>query len=399
MATYVPVGVQQKFFAKLETTFDTVSAFASADAVPLVSLDFQPKKDYLPSKERVGTASLQREVAGEAGGTWTATFYVKPNGSSVTTEPDTGAFLKAAMGAVDTSSTVKYEFKDSSGEVETVSTLQIAKHVGKGRYEIINGAWVESMDIDLTGNAENMITVSGGFATFGYCYGATVSGSHSSADTTIDVDANDGKRIGVNSYIQFDDAGTVRDNSSAGYLVTAVTADNITISPGLEAGVADDTEIQPFTPAQTLTTNDPIFGSLNYLWSTDLSASLAMISGKVSIATGYHGLSAEGQYGKARRVARGERSVTGEANVYFISSDNDATDWSKFVGAAHSGETWAFLLGAGTTSMAALRITIPKARFNVSGVSDSEAEESTIALTFVARQSAAAGDECNIEFY
>ena len=101
MATYVPVGVQQKFFAKLETTFDTVSAFASADAVPLVSLDFQPKKDYLPSKERVGTASLQREVAGEAGGTWTATFYVKPNGSSVTTEPDTGAFLKAAMGAVD----------------------------------------------------------------------------------------------------------------------------------------------------------------------------------------------------------------------------------------------------------------------------------------------------------
>lgn len=399
MATYIPVGVEQKFFAKAEATFDTAAAFASADAVPLVSLDIQPQKNYLPSKERVGTASLQREVAGEAGGTWTATFYIKPNGSSVTTEPDTGVFYKAAMGAVDTSSTVKYEFKDSSGEIETITTLQIAKHVGKGRYEIINGCWVESLEVELTGNAENTVTVSGGFATFGFCYGAKVDGIHSSADTTIDVETNDGKRIGVNSFIQFDDAGTVRNNSNAGYKVTAVTADNITIDPGLEAGIADDTEIQPFTPSQTLTTNDPIFGTGNYLWNSDLSVSMALISGKLTIATGHHGLTAEGQFGKAKRVARGERSVTGECNVYFIASDDNATDWSKFIGGAHSGATWNFFMGAGGASMAGVQLLVPKGRFEVSGVSDAEAEESTVALSFVARQSATAGDECAINFW
>ena len=401
MATYIPVGVQTKYFGKLEATFDTVSAFVAGDALPLISLEITPTKEFINSRERVGTASLQRRVAGGTGGTWTATFYMKPNGTTVTTEPDCGALMKAATGAVDTSATVKYKFNDGDGEIETVSTLQLARHSGKGHYEMISGCWVESMDLEFNTNAENTITVSGGFASYGFCFGAKVTGSHSAAATTIDLDTVQILRVKENAYIQFDDAGSVVNQSGAGYLVTAVSAsgDTATISPGLETGIADDTEIQPFTPAQTLTTNNPIFGTSNSFYISALSSAVNMTSGKVSISTGYHALASDGQAGKPTRVARGERSVTGDATFYLVSSDDHAVDTSKILGIGVYDLDLGIEFRAGTSTKEALKVSLPKADFNVFAVSSSETDEATFSASVVAKQNSAAGDECVVDFW
>jgi hypothetical protein len=305
------------------------------------------------------------------------------------------------MGAVDTSATAKYELKDSSGEIETISTLQLARHLGKGQYEIINGAWVESMDLEFNTNAENTISVSGGFTSYGYCFGAKVTGAFSTLDTVISVESINGFKVGVGAFVQFDDGGTVRNNSNAGYQITAVNNDTdaLTVSPGLEAGIADDTEVQPFTPAQTLTTNNPIFGTSNAFYVNALSASLDMTAGKVSLSTGFHALASEGQAGKPVRVARGERSVTAEGTFYLVASDDNAVDKAKLIGMGHNDFGLSIELRAGSATKGAVKVALPNALCNIVSASASDTSESTFTWSAVGAQSSTAGDELSVDFW
>jgi len=123
MATRIPTGVEQKFWGKVEAAFDTVEAMGTADALPLVELTITPTKDYIKSRERVGSASLQTEVASSEGGTWSAKAYVKPNGTTVTTAPDIGQLLKAAFGYEDTSGDVSYTCHTSGTEKHEPQSL------------------------------------------------------------------------------------------------------------------------------------------------------------------------------------------------------------------------------------------------------------------------------------
>jgi len=396
MATILPTGVETKFFAKAESTYNANSGFAGTDAVPLNSLEITPTYEFHPSKEQVGSASLQREIAGLKGGTWSAQFYAKPNGTTVTVAPDAGVFLKAAFGNEDTSGDVTYRMHDGSNEVNTTTSLQIARHTGNALYECVNGAWIEQCDIELVGNAEVVINVSGGFASYGWCYGGQMSGGHSTSDTTIQMYSGTSERIGVNARIQFSDGD---DNSGAGYHVTAVdnTTDIITLSPGISGNIGADTFIQPLTPAQTLTTNNPL-GGVGCGLSIGGTA-LGLISFKVSYKTGIHGLSAEANATAANRLSRGAREVTGEINSYFLTSETATEDISRILGGAWNGATLALIARAGAdTTKERMKVNIPSARLSVAPISLPETEEATVNLSFVARQSATAGDELSIDF-
>ena len=124
-----------------------------------------------------------------------------------------------------------------------------------------------------------------------------------------------------------------------------------------------------------------------------------MISFKASIKTGIHGLSAEASADRPTRLSRGAREVTGEVSHYFIASESGGDDVSLFVGAAHSGTVIPIVARAGAdVSKARMKINIPAARFEISPVAIPEAEEATVSMSFVARQSAANGDEISIDF-
>ena len=255
---------------------------------------------------------------------------------------------------------------------------------------------MEQVDLEIVGNAETVINVSGGFASYGWCYGGQINGTHSTSDTTIQMYSNTSERIGVDSRIQFSDG---EDNSGAGYHVAAVdnTADIITISPGLAGAVAGDTFIQPLTPAQTLTTNNPIGGV-----SCGLSiggTAVGLISFKCSMKTGIHGLSAEASATAPNRLSLGAREVTGEIQSYFLTSETAAEDISRIVGGAWNGATLALVARAGAdTTKERMKINVPSARLEVSPVTLPEAEEATVTINFVARQSSANGDELSIDF-
>ena len=402
MATILPVGVQAKYFAKVETTYNTHIAMVSADAVPFINLEFTPSYEFHASKERVGSASLQREVAGIKGGTWSASFYAKPNGGTVTVAPDVGEILKAAFGDENLSGDVTYRMHDGTSEVSSPISLQISRYAGDAFLETANGCWIEQVDIEIVGNSESIISVSGGFASFGYCYGGQINGAISSTGATdATMDSNTVERIGVGARIQFKEPGgtVINGAASTGFQVTAIhpTTDEVTFTPAVGATVADDSTIQPFTLAQTLTTNNPLGGVGCGL--TIGGTAVGLISFKCSMKTGIHGLSAEASATAPNRLSLGAREVTGEIQSYFLTSTTATEDISRIVGGAWQGATLALVARAGAdTTKERMKINVPSARLEVSPVTLPEAEEVTVTINFIARQSSANGDELSVDF-
>jgi hypothetical protein len=400
MATIIPVGVQAKYFAQLESTYNTRAGFAVTDAVPFINLEITPTYEFHAVKERVASASLQGEVKGTKGGTWSASMYLKPYGAGAanTVPPDVGpAILAAAFGNELLSGGVRYRMHDGSNEVTAAKSLQISRQAGGAFWEQINGAWIETIDFEATGNAEPTVTVSGGFAGYAWCYGGQINGAHSSSDTTIQMKTNTAERLSVDSTIQFSDG---EDNGGHGYHVSAVdkSTDIITISPGLVAGVSGDTFIQPVDKSQTLSVNGPLDGVTGTL-SLLGTAGMGFISFKVSMKTGIHGLAGEATNATVSRLSMGQREVTGEIQCYFLTSETAAEDFGRFVGATWDGASGGIIVNIGPgDSLVTAQLNCPNSRLEVTPISLPEADEATAAVTFVARQSATGGDELNLFF-
>ena len=398
MATRLATGTQQQFWGMVETAFDTVQKPAAADALPLINLDISPTQEYLKNMERTGTASLLNEVAGKEGGTWSATFYVKPNGSSATTEPDCGAILKAAFGYVNTSTDVTYSCHDSGADKTEPLSLQFHKRAGIHHYEVISGCWVESVEFSIGANELATITASGGFCSYGFAFGGTLNGAGSTSNAYVTVDNNQAQRFRVGSYIQFNEGGTIKNNSGNFYKVTGITTSNhrVSISPNPEEALDDDTTIEAAAHTQTLTTNSPVSPV-----ESDLSlggTSVGFISASVNYTTG---IKARDEAGSATPVglSLGQREVTGSFNCFMDTSDTAANDISKIVADAWNGTTLAAIVRAGAnTSTEMMKIQLPAIRPEVSAVEIPEAEEATVTINFVARKASTNGDEISVDF-
>ena len=380
MATPI-VGIDAQHWAKLETTYDTVSAFASGDAVPLLEISIEPSKEFHKSMEHTGSASLETEIAGIKGGTWSCSAYAKP--AAAGTAPDINPFLTAGLGTetISGGTSATYSLSNSA------QSLQIGRYAGAGLYEVINGCWVESVEIEITGNDEPKFTFSGGFASYGFVYdGATIA---SGSGTTITVNTAHVGKIQKNALIKIGS----EDNGGSGYTVTAVdnTAETLTITPTLAGSVSASDVIEPVVPGFTLTAST-ILGGVN-AGLTLGGTSVGMISTKYTISTGIHGLNKEATAETSTRLARGAREVTGELNFYYL-SENAAQ-----LGQAWDGTTRAVNLRIGEdTAAKRCKVNAPAARLEVSGLEIPEAEEATFTAAFVCRKSAVSNDELTIVF-
>ena len=374
------VGVDDVYFAKIETTFDSVGSIVAGDFLPLAELKFEPKLDYEMSKEHVGSASLQDEIEAKRGGTWSLVGYVKPKAAGVA--PDMGPVLQAAFGTetIVGGTSVAYTLKESG----TPDSLSFVRHSGDGFYEGCSGAWVEQVDTEIVGGGICKITANGGFARYIHMYsGITVDSIQTAPDTTIKLTTGHAARVSVGARIKFD----TEDNGGAGYLVTAVdtTTDIITISPTLAGGLADLDAVAPVSP--TPVPAGAIQGGIACGLSVDATA-IGMISGKLSFSTGIHGLDKEATANRATRLARGTRSITGTIEVYYLDEN------SPYLAGAWSGTTRNIEQRAGPdTAAARLKIQTPKARMAVAPMAVPEADEATATITYVARKSTTNGDE------
>jgi len=398
MATALATGTQQKFWGMVETTFNTVQKPVAADALPLLNLDINPTQEYLKNMERTGTASTKNEVAGKEGGTWSATFYVKPNGSSATTEPDCGAILKAAFGYVNTSTDVTYSCHDSGADKTEPLSLQFHKTSGTQHYETISGCWVESVEFSIGANELATITASGGFCSYGFAKGATINGAGSASNAYVVVDANQAQRFRAGAYVQFRETpSSVNNNSGNFYLVTGIDSatHKVNLSPNAQT-FDDDSTIESAAHAQTLTTNSPVSPV-----ESDLSlggTSMGFISASVSYTTG---IKARDEAGQATPVglSLGAREVTGSFNCFHDTNNSATSDISRVVADAWNGTTLAAIVRAGAnTSTEMMKIQLPAIRPEVTAVEIPEAEEATVTINFVARVASTDGDEISVDF-
>ena len=382
MATPI-YGVDAKGWAKLESTFNTAQTLVATDAFAFIELTFEPSKEWTKSAEHTGSATLQTEIAGLEGGSWSATCYVKPSGTAGTA-PDGGvsALLTAGMGSVDdAASYVEYNLTSAVPQ-----TLQLAKHAGAGLYEQVTGAWVESVEVSLTGNEPPTFTFSGGFARYSFCYDGAEIASVASTTITLKDSAGDGfhngKIGGVGLRLLCGADGTARVLNSTDY-----AAKTLTTAVGTTAGAGDTISVE--VPDQTLA--GEILGGVDNSLTID-AKSVGVISAKFTIATGYHGLDREATSERASRVAKGTRECTGELEFYYLDEN------AGIIGSGHFDTTREIELTMGSVAGKKVRAKAPAARLEVSAISLPEADEATVSAAFVARKDSANEDETFIGF-
>lgn len=373
-------GTQQAFAAKLEASFDTPLAFGNTDCVALESLELSPEQTWLPSGEHIYMSpDLVDEIRSKRGGTWTAKAYIRcPAAGSA---PDLSAFWQAcAMDQALTPATSAVFAMNA----DQPRSLQLVRQIGDSVQEVANGAWVESVDLEIVGGGIPVLMFSGRFASYGGLRGTpVVEGAVLAGQATVVLEAGSANLIRRGAQVAFG----AEDNAGAGYTITDVADDGVTctISPVLAGNISDADEVTPVYPAAPATPGT-ILNALDC--GLDIGGDeLGFISAKIKYATGIHGLDKEATTDRANRICLGAREVTGELEFYLLDEN-----------AQVQVDTW-----EGTSRAVSIRVgsdvaserftwAMPACRFNVAPLTVPETDEVTFTSSFVAKRSAAPND-------
>lgn len=378
-------GMSQKAWGLKETVFDTPQAFGTIDAIDFREMSFQPTLDFTKLQSHVGTSSLQGEVEEKRGGQWSAAFYVEP--AAAGTPPDIGFLLAHALGqeVIVGGTSVTYNLLDT-----TPSGLQLAKYASDNLMEQINGAWIETLEIEIAGGEEPKITVNGGFASYGMLMqGATLVGNEAAAQTDIGLSPGHARLVRPGVFVAFG----ADNNGGAGYRVTAVNyaTDTITVTPGLAVGASLGDPVTPAIPTQTL--GGTVVGGISCGLSIN-AAAIGMIKSVTTLNTGIRGLDKEATSNRATRLFRDGRVVEGNLEVYYLDEN------AQYMGGAWNGNLAALTMRAGpNVAGSRMKINHLAARLAVvEGIEIPDEEAATATINYIARQSVVPADEMSIVF-
>lgn len=368
---------------KTSTTYDTPVAFVAADAIKCMELKIAPTLNLVEINERTGSQSYTGEIAGRIGGTFSMKVIARTGALGVA--PDDDPAREAAFGAagVDTPSTsVVWSLGAASAAART---LQVGRSNGVGSFEIASGIKIDKMELVLPeSDGHTEITYSGTFADYGFVRaGLTVSGGHSSSDTTIQLSANAYRRLRPGVTIKFGS----EDNSGAGYLVTAVDADTdiITISPALANNISNGDAVTASIP--TPSTSGTPTGSVSCALTID-GNDVPCKSATIALETGL----AEAKEATANKPTRVTKTAKRTVRASFVVFDLDET--TDLRGGAWNLDDHDVSLRIGP-DIAGRRLTIdiPKIVFAVAELDIPDADAAGFVLTGRAQQDAAANDE------
>lgn len=308
-------SVQAQVFATVESAFNTVQAFAAADSVKVLEITITPDDGAIDPNEYTGSASEEAPILGRnSGGEWSVSFRAGANASASGTAPRGWAFYRGAMaGTPNTSSQWTVGLSDS-----TANSLQIGRKVGTGWYEQVNGAVVSSIEWRVSG-AEVIVSASGRYTSRRVIHdGVSVSGSHSSADTTIDVASGEGQRVDAGLLIKF---GT-EDNGGSGYTISSIATDTLTISAGLANGLSGGEQVLPLLP--TFTDAATTIRGVSCSWSWDGgSTSVNIIESTTTFDTGIVLRDNEVTTSEAQGLLVGPRQIRASVRAYYLEAHAD----------------------------------------------------------------------------
>lgn len=253
---------ERRLFATTETTFGTLAKAVSTSAFRALSggiSSHQPNR--IEREDNRASRSLEAQITGNTPpASWTYECYLIPSGTAGT-PPDVHALLLAAMGTdsyTNTGSTSDvYALTDTAQNRGSVSLLEAYPAGGATAEdcvftEALLGAIVSTLSIKGAGGEPPTITFGGVGAKYVLCVRDSINDATPTGST---LTFADGTNTPANSLVAFYEAadGTteVDSNSNAGWKVTSVSGNDVTLE-GSPSGLADTDIVAPWCPTETV---------------------------------------------------------------------------------------------------------------------------------------------------
>ncbi len=354
-------GMHEVSFGRLETTFDTYTAFVAGDAIEHTRLVIQRYKNKIISKGHTGDASPRRRIVGKEGGKFTYEVELKPEAAG--TVPEISPLLTALHGTGsenDGASTVVYTLQNGH------PSLQIGRFdTDNGMYEQINGAIVTMAEFSVSEDNIIMVRFEGEFASYNCLMGSPQTTTQASPSTSITLSARDAKKIVVAASINGFPVNFGTEVIAGGYRLQTVnyTTGVVTFTPTLDGSVTAGQTITALIPTPTFGTGNPM-SSVGSALSVNVGGAGAVnygfISCNLTLDQRRYLLNKEATTRRPNRAGGSRREIKGTITVYLLDEN------AELFGAA-DGEITADLqlrLGEDVAGRRGI-LDIPRATFDV----------------------------------
>ena len=240
----IAIARQQVIFVKKETTAGTLVFPAGTDVVVAAgfgSMVQQPS--FSDSDEIVNSRDIINRFQDKyPAGDWSFPVYARPSGTAGTA-PSESVLMESLMGT-----------KTVNANTSVVYTLATAKPsfsvwMKKGHTVFFaSGATVGALKSSLETKGGHKLEFSGQFMGMGWAGTDTLDTAALISATSVVV--HDARKYSVNARVEFVKGVNAYNNTGAGYAVTAVVigTNTLTISPGLEAALDDESIIRGYLP-------------------------------------------------------------------------------------------------------------------------------------------------------
>lgn len=380
MGNAVPhaLGRELKFYANEESTYGTFAKPAGTDAAKVLATNFEMVEAREGRADSRQTRSLLERITGRREVSWSVESYVLPSGSAGT-PPDIHPMLKNALGTYANVGGTSDTYSPSKTDSDFVG-MTLVRHLSDVYMEAIFGAVVQTLGLAVTGTEPARFSFDGFGASWAKTGYSTASGVYSGG--TVDVQANEGENFDAGSVVKLGSD----DNSGAGWEVTSVSNDELTISGSPSGSDAD--AVSPFAPTET-TAGSPLWGLTG---SFTVGGTAHPITGfNLQVANNFKAINDEHNQNKVTDFIQGLRAVTGDFSfrmrrdqiIRLLTLKNYATA--------------ALVCGIGTVAGKILTANVPYAELEWSAVEVPEAEEATVTVPFTALGSSGE-DECSLVF-
>lgn len=251
----IATAMTQKFFIVPETTAGTAVAPAATDGVRLTAFNWgEQPKPRIPDEQLRNTHSPGDPIAGKFEvGTWTAQGYLKLPGA-LGTPCEMEELLYGLCGVQTTTGSTSDVFTLlAAGSVMPTFTLWWGNNIEARRMKgcIVKRAEFRFLAEPAAAGSVLQVTFSGEGIDQRRCIKDQLASDINGSGSTIVV--TDGGKFEVGMLVQVNDDGTVDDNSGAGYEITGISTNTLTVGTDVPdaATAAATVVVEPFLPSIT----------------------------------------------------------------------------------------------------------------------------------------------------
>jgi hypothetical protein len=380
MATQVLIPREQSVWVVDETTEGTSVLPAATDAIAVVGTStLNQESSYTNSEEIANSRSILDQARDMTGpGEFRFQTYIRVD-SAAGSIPNESDLWEGLLGTETISAGSSVTYTPAINRNSYTVWWKISNVVLAGF-----GAKINQVEVSSGSTGYTTCDWTGNFLQLGFCGESTLSGAHTAGATSIAV--TDGAQFSEGMFIQINSM----TNADAGYKISSVSGNTLTIADGITAAASDTDAVEFFMPDHTLS-GDPMEARGGAL--TIDSAATTYRTFSITMANGDEAITDEvTSSGYASNILGGQRESTGTINVIFRTNDLD--HYTRGQGTTRYEVKFT---NTNTVPDRVFTITMPYCRLQVPTV-----EEATpamgLAIPYTALASDSGEDEVSVKF-